>query len=40
LRNWRGDDFVDLRKRPEKVEETAKIAAANAAHLARRLKPG
>lgn len=31
-------DFKDLKKRPEKVEETAKMVAANAAHLARLLK--
>lgn len=31
-------DFKDLKKRPEKVEETAKMVAANAAHLAKLLK--
>lgn len=31
-------DFVDLKQRPDKVEETAKMVAANAAHLADLLK--
>ena len=31
-------DFKDLEHRPQKVSQTAKMVAANAAHLARRLK--
>jgi len=31
-------DFVDLKTRPEKVEQTARMVAANAAHLAALLK--
>lgn len=31
-------DFKDLKKRPEKVTETAKMVASNAAHLAKLLK--
>jgi hypothetical protein len=31
-------NFVDLKARPDKVDETAKMVTANAAHLARLLK--